>query len=76
NTRDNKGKKKKIERIAGCLLAFAVQISFEHGYSGFISLVPKTKLIDLYVEKYGFSQYGRQLVIEGKEAIKLVQKYL
>lgn len=76
NTKDNKGKKKKIERVAGCLLAFAVQISFENGYSGFTSLVPKTKLIDLYIEKYGFSQYGRQLAIEGKEAIKLVQKYL
>lgn len=73
---DNKGKKKKIDRIAGCLLSYAVQIAFEHGYAGFTSLTPKTELIDLYTEKYGFSQYGRQLAIEGKEAIKLIQKYL
>jgi hypothetical protein len=72
----NKGKKKKIDRIAGCLLAFAVQVAFEKGYSGFTSLIPKTELISLYVEKYGFSQYGRQLAIEGKAAIALIQKYL
>ena len=72
---DNKSPNKKIDRVAGCLLSFAVQIAFEKGYYGFTSLVPKTKLIPLYVEKYGFSQYGRQLAIEGREAIKLIQAY-
>lgn len=76
NSNENKGEKKKVDRIAGCLLAFSAQISFEKGYSGFVSLVPKTKLIGLYVNKYGFSQYGRQLAIEGKAAIHLIQKYL
>lgn len=76
NSNENKGKMKKIDRIAGCLLAFAVQIAFEKGYAGFTSLTPKTELIGLYVEKYGFSQYGRQLAIEGRDAIKLIQKYL
>lgn len=73
---DNKGREKKIDRIAGCLLAFAIQTAFEKGYSGFTSLVPKTELISLYVKKYGFSQHGRQLAIEGKAAINLIQKYL
>jgi hypothetical protein len=72
---DNKSPNKKIDRVARCLLSFAVQIAFEKGYYGFISLVPKTQLIPLYVEKYGFSQYGRQLAIEGREAIKLIQAY-
>lgn len=76
NSNENKGEKKKVDRIAGCLLAFSAQISFEKGYSGFVSLAPKTKLIGLYVNKYGFSQYGRQLAIEGKAAIHLIQKYL
>jgi len=75
-SKPNIGKSKKIDRIAGCLIAFATQVSFEKGYSGFNSLVPKTLLINLYVEKYGFSQYGSQLAIEGKAAIKLIQKYL
>lgn len=72
---DNKSPDKKIDKVAGCLLSFAVQIAFEKGYFGFTSLLPKTKLIPLYVEKYGFSQFGRQLAIEGKEAIKLIEKY-
>jgi len=76
NSNKNKGKAKQIDRIAGCLIAFAAQTSFEKGYMGFTSLVPKTVLIELYVKKYGFSQYGRQLAIEGKEAMNLIKKYL
>lgn len=76
NSNENKGKSKKVDRVAGCLLAFAVQLAFEKGYLGFTSLVPKTELIGLYVKKYGFSQFGRQLAIERQEAISLIQKYL
>lgn len=76
SSKENIGKDKKIDGIAGCLLAFAAQVAFEKGYHGFASLVPKTVLIKLYVEKYGFTQYGRQLAIEGRSAIRLIQKYL
>ncbi|MGB1205234.1 MAG: hypothetical protein ACPG5B_06285 [Chitinophagales bacterium] len=76
SSKNNRGKHKKVDKIAGCLLAFATQVSFEKGYLGFISLIPKTALIKLYVEKYGFSRYGRQLAIEGKASVNLIQKYL
>ncbi len=76
NAKENRGKDKQVDRVGGCLLAFAAGLSFERGYLGFISLVPKTELIDHYVEKYGFTQYGRQLAIDGEDAIKLIQKYL
>ena len=76
NSNLNKGKNKKLDGVAGCLLAYAAQLAFEKGYLGFISLVPKTELIALYVQKYGFTQYGRQLAIERKSAIQLIQKYL
>jgi len=76
SSNDNKGKNKQIDRVAGCLLAFAAQLSFEKGYLEFTSLLPKTELIKLYINKYGFSQFGRQLAVETKEAIKLIQKYL
>jgi hypothetical protein len=76
NSNDNKGKNKKNDRVAGCLLAFACSIAFERGYLGFTSLVPKTELIGLYVNKYGFQQYGRQLVIDQQDAIGLIKKYL
>lgn len=72
----NRGKDKTIDRIAGCLLAFATKLAFEKGYLGFTSLVPKTELIELYVTKYGFSRYGKQLAIERQAAINLIQKYL
>jgi len=58
------------------LLAFATKAAFDKGYLGFTSLVPKTELIELYVTKYGFTQYGRQLAIERQAAINLIQKYL
>lgn len=76
NSSDNKGRDKKIDNVAGCLLAFAVRVSFEYGYQGFVSLVPKTELLEFYVNKYGFSQFGRQLAIEKGDAINLIQKYL
>ena len=76
NSNENKGKQKEIDKIAGCLLAYAVQLAFGKGYQGFTSLIPKTRLIPLYVNKYGFSQYGRQLAIEGNAAIQLIKKYL
>ena len=76
NSNSNKGKNKIFDKVAGCLLAFAVQLAFEEGYLGFTSLVPKTELISLYVSKYGFTQYGQQLAIEKKEAIHLIKKYL
>ncbi|MEM6963253.1 MAG: hypothetical protein AAF573_00720 [Bacteroidota bacterium] len=76
SSNENKGKDKQIDRIAGCLLAFAARMSFDKGYLGFVSLTPKTKLISLYTNKYGFSQYGRQLAIEQEEAIFLIKKYL
>jgi hypothetical protein len=76
NSNQNKGKEKKVDKIAGCLLAFAARLAFEKGYLGFVSLVPKTELIDLYVKKYGFSLFGNQLAIEKQASIDLIEKYL
>ncbi|MEM7575529.1 MAG: GNAT family N-acetyltransferase [Bacteroidota bacterium] len=73
---DQRGEMKTIENIAGCLLAFACQVSFTRGYYGFLSLQPKTRLISLYQEKYGFQQFGRQLAVEGESSRLLIQKYL
>lgn len=51
-------------------------MAFEKGYLGFTSLVLKTELIGLYVNKYGFQQYGRQLAIDQQDAIELIKTYL
>lgn len=71
-----KGRKKAIDRIAGCLIAYCCWLAFENGYLGFVSLVPKTDLIEHYQKKYGFQQYGRQLAVELDRANLLIQTYL
>lgn len=73
---EHQGKDKQIDFIAGCLIAFAAEIALKRGYYGFVSLMPKTELIDLYQDKYGFRQYGRYLKIEGSASQKLIEKYL
>lgn len=73
---DHTGKDKKIDKVAGCMIAFACEESFKKKYGGFVSLLPKTRLIKHYMKKYGFAQYGRLLGIEGLDSRQLLQKYL
>ncbi len=73
---DQRGETKTIENIAGCLLAFGCQVAFNRGYYGFLSLQPKTRLIELYQDKYGFRQFGRLLAVEGESSKFLIQNYL
>jgi hypothetical protein len=72
----NKGRLKKIDNITGCLLAHACEIAYVRGYYGFVSLQPKTKLIDLYQDRYGFRQFGRLLAVWQESAQLLMKKYL
>jgi hypothetical protein len=51
---ENIGKGKLFDFIGGCLIAFACRESFKRGHEGCVFLVPKTSLIDHYVNKYGF----------------------
>ena len=70
------GKKKKLDWIAGCLLAYAANTAFEKGYEGFVSLFPKTELIDVYVNKYGFAKLGIYHFVDGQVSVNLISKYL
>jgi hypothetical protein len=70
------GKSKKIDNIAGCLIAFAVRISFKKGYDGMVTLEPKNKLILHYRDKYGFEDVGYMMLVRGKNASELTKKYL
>ena len=74
--KSNRGKKKRIEHIAGCLIAFACKKSFQRGYLGFVSLKPKTQLISYYKVQYGFQSYGPLLAIDQGASKSLVNKYL
>lgn len=70
------GKQKRLDNIAGCLIAYACSIAFKRGYGGFVSLLPKTKLIDWYQDKYGFRQFGRMLAVQFERSKFLIDKYI
>ena len=68
--------KKQYENVAGCLIAYCCRLSFEKGYDGFVSLVPKTQLIKHYQKMYGFEQFGRQLAVYSTIAERLILRHL
>jgi transposase-like protein len=72
----HRGKKNGLRNIPGCLIGHACQIAFRKGYGGFVSLTPKTYLIDYYQNNYGFIQVGRQLATFGENSKSLMAKYL
>ena len=76
SSKENIGENKVYERVAGCLIAFACRYSFLKGYRGFVSLIPKTRLIEHYIEAYGFEQFGRQLATETQNSQQLIKMYI
>lgn len=75
SSEENKGSAKQYDHIPGCLIAFACQMAFEKGYDGFVSLIAKTKLIDYYRNKFGFSSMGTHMVVFGASAQEIIIKY-
>ena len=72
----NKGKDKVYKGVAGNLVAYACQRSFQIGGHGFVSFVSKTKLITHYIEALGATHFGGHLMIIYTEAaLKLTGKY-
>jgi hypothetical protein len=76
SSKDNVGPSKTYEKIAGCLIAWACRLAFIKGYYGFVSLTPKTRLIEHYKNAYGFEQFGRQLAVGTEQSHQLIKKYL
>jgi hypothetical protein len=78
SAKSNVGKGKKVDGIAGCLIAWACRLSIKRGYDGWIKVVAKTKLIKHYVEKYRMTQIGNSQVcaIQQDESISLIFEYL
>ena len=76
STIKHQGKKKGVDGIPRCLIGFACEMSFTKGYDGFVSLVPKTKLVTYYNEKFGFSHMGTHMVVFLDVAQSIIEKYL
>lgn len=76
-SKNNIGKNKEYDHIAGCLLAHICNLSLnKDNYEGFVSLEPKTEIINLYKEKYGFRKFGLYLFSSLENSEHLVKKYL
>lgn len=70
-----RGKNKEIKNIPGCLISYCCKLAFEKGYDGFVSLIPKTKLVSYYQKNYGFVQVGTQMAVFMEKSELLIKKY-
>ena len=75
-SKENVGKERRFENVAGILIASACKLSFKMGFFGFVSLIPKTRLVEHYQTMYGFEQYGRHLAVDMEKSQLLIKKYL
>jgi len=81
---ENTRSTKKWDRIGGCLIAYACRESFKRGYGGHVFLTPKSYLLEVYPQKYGFiyvpmKSLARPLgfmVAFDEISRKLIKKYL
>jgi hypothetical protein len=83
----NKGRSKRYENVAGCLIAFACRLSFIHGkghYQGWLAFdvleekkEDEIKLMAIYCGKYGALKFGETtMVIPPDAGEHLINKYL
>lgn len=73
---ENQGKNKKYDRIAGCLIAFACNVSSKkYDENACVSLIPKTVLKIHYKLKYHMTWNGRQMFLENVMLFKLIKEY-
>ena len=84
---NNKGKAKKYDNVAGCLIAFASRLSFIFGvehFKGWLafdvleeSKEDEVKLMPVYCQKYGALKWGETtMVISPEIGEKLIAKFL
>lgn len=75
-SKENRGKQKSYDHIAGNLIAYACREMLRlYALDGCISLVPKTELKTHYMKKYGMLEAGWQLFLEGRPLLNLLKTY-
>lgn len=76
-SKENVGKNKAYDGIAGHLIAYACSRAVKrYGRDACVSLVPKTRLKNHYIRKYGMLDAGWQLFLEGRALNDIIVKYL
>lgn len=72
----NLGRDKLYEGVAGNLVAHACKISFQRGFSGYVSFTAKTRLMEHYQKTLNAIPFGGQLMIINTVAANiLIEKY-
>jgi hypothetical protein len=75
-SKENRGKEKQFDRIAGTLIAFACREAIKlYGEEGCVSLLPKTALKKYYIAKYGMLEAGFQIFLQDKPLLNLLIEY-
>ncbi len=75
-SKENKGNKKKYDKIAGNLIAFVAKIAIrEFGELACISLRPKSQIAQHYIDKYNMNITGMTLSLEVPDIIDLINFY-
>ena len=73
---ENKGKNRIYERIIGNLLTFVGKIAIrEYAELACVSLKPKSRIAQHYVDKYHMNITGMTLSIELREILRLIAEY-
>ena len=75
-SKENKGRDKKYENIAGNLITFVSKIAVrEYAELACVSLKPKGVIAQHYIDKFGMNVTGITLSIEILEIMKLINTY-
>lgn len=75
-SKENKGKKKEYENIAANLITHVSKIALrEYAELACVSLKPKSRIAQHYIEKYGMNITGYTLSIELPGILNLIKKY-
>ena len=72
----NYGRNKKYTRVPGNLVAYICKMSFDSGFEGVVSFMPKTGLIQHYINTLGAELiYKNKMAINTSNAKKLLYLY-
>jgi len=75
-SKENRGKNKRYDRIAGTLIGYACRESIKrYAEFGGVSLLPKTRLKQHYIEKYGMLTAGKHVLLQGESLLRILNEY-
>jgi len=67
---NNRKPREDFKNAGDLLIAFACKISVDHGFSGYVSLIPKSGLEQTYLNKYRFQWTNPRLRLMGLDEVE------